>query len=87
MTKELHQAEFNLIQTEAHHTYLLARFGDEIATRESYKANVGMDAVHFYVAHRFRWQPSRVRAMQPSDLLFLLAEDMHGWTLPSEDLP
>ena len=66
--------------------YLLDVFGDTIAEREGYKAVDGIEAVHFYIVHKFKWLPSVVRSMSADDLLFLLTEEMHGWTAPREAL-
>jgi hypothetical protein len=73
--KRLHKAEGQL-------TYFLAVFGDELARREGYHDVDGMDAVHFYLIHKFGWLPRDVRAMSPEDLRFVLSEEMKGWTVP-----
>lgn len=64
--------------------YHLALFGDHIAEREGYKALEGIEAVHFYICHKFRWTPSQVRGMAPADLEFLLTEEKQGWHVPKE---
>ncbi|MEL4241167.1 hypothetical protein [Shewanella xiamenensis] len=64
--------------------YHLDVFGDTLAKREGYKELFGIDAIHFYLCHKFHWQPAQVRAMSYEDLRFLLSEEMHGWTVPKE---
>lgn len=77
--KKLHESEGNL-------AYALAVFGDTIAKREKYKdvGLIGMDAVHFYLVHKFHWLPKDVRAMTAEDIRFVLSEEMAGWTMPKD---
>ena len=63
-------------------TYSLARFGDHLAEREGYKTVRGMEAIHYYIVHKFRWRPSDVLAMNYEELQFLMREEMNGWTDP-----
>ena len=69
--KRLHEAEGGL-------AYTLDVFGDEIANREGYKELSGMEAIHFYLIHKFSWLPSDVKAMKYEDIRFVLSEEMHG---------
>ncbi|MCU7836506.1 MAG: hypothetical protein KZQ83_14815 [gamma proteobacterium symbiont of Taylorina sp.] len=46
--------------------------------------NKGIDAIHFYIVHKFKWLPSVVKSMTHDDLGFVLSETMSGWTLPEE---
>lgn len=62
--------------------YHLRLFGDTLAKREKYKHHKDIEAVHFYLIEKYRWLPSVVKAISNEDLLFVLAEEMHGWTIP-----
>lgn len=78
--RRLHESEGNL-------AFHLAVFGDTIARREQYKSGLdGIEAVHFYLVHKFGWTPANVRAMSYEDMRFVLSEEMHGFTLPKEAL-
>lgn len=73
--KLLHNAEGSL-------AYGLAVFGDRIAEREGYKTLDGLDAVRFYLVHKFSWPPAQVRGMSYEDIRFVLEEEMHGFVYP-----
>ncbi|NOK56666.1 hypothetical protein [Burkholderia thailandensis] len=73
--KRLHEADGGL-------AYMLAVFGDTLAKREGYKELEGMEAVYFYIVHKFKWPPAQVRGMSASDLRFILTEEMSGWKAP-----
>ena len=73
--KGLHAAEGDLV-------YCLAVFGDKLAKREKYKSLDGLDAVHFYLVHKFSWPPAQVRGMSYQDIEFVLQEEMEGFVLP-----
>lgn len=73
--KKLYQADGDL-------NYSLAVFGDYIAKRERYKANRDMDAIRYYLVHKFSWLPAQVKAMSLEDISFALAEELEGWVLP-----
>ena len=62
----------------------LEMFGDHIAEREGYKAHDGIEAVKYYIVQKHGWLPRDVNAMSHDEMRFLLAEEMHGWTLPME---
>ncbi|RRV41271.1 hypothetical protein EGJ86_07245 [Pseudomonas sp. o96-267] len=81
-TKEHYETIRRLRQVEGELAYSLDVFGDKLAEREKYKAVDGIDAVHFYLVHKFGWLPSVVRSMSPEDLRFVLLEEMAGFTLP-----
>lgn len=89
MDREHIEAEYRLFSATSHHEYLLIPFGDYLAKREGYKSRdlVGLEAVHFYICHKFKWKPSDVKSMTLADLQFLLTEEMNGWTVPKERLP
>lgn len=72
--------KFHLTQGEL--AYGLEVFGDELAKRQGYKEHRGMDTIHFYLLQKFSWPLSHVRGMSADDIRFILAEEMHGWTLP-----
>ena len=61
---------------------MLDVFGDTLAKREGYKSLQGMDAIHFYLVHKFRWLPREVRSMSAEDIRFVLTEEMDGWSAP-----
>ncbi|MCP4118930.1 MAG: hypothetical protein GY737_26745 [Desulfobacteraceae bacterium] len=82
--RELHQQEKIIIHSEADLKYHLYRFGDYLAKREGYNEHTGIDAVHFYIIQKYNWLPSQVFSMNSSDIRFLLAEEMSGWTLPKD---
>jgi hypothetical protein len=62
--------------------YSLAVFGDHLAKREKYREHLDIDAIHFYIVHKFNWPPAQVRGMSFEDLRFVLSEEMSGWTMP-----
>jgi len=72
----------NLYQARGNLDYSLAVFGDRIAEREGYKAHKDIEAVYFYLVHKFSWLPAQVRAMSFDDIRFVLAEELEGWVLP-----
>ena len=80
--KDTYETWYKLRTAEGNLTYFLDVFGDTIAEREGYKSVHGIDAVHLYVIHKFKWLPRDVRSMSPEDLRFVLSEEMHGWTAP-----
>ena len=57
---------------------------DEIAKREGYKNLHGMEAVYFYLVHKFNWLPSTVRGMSFEDIRFVLIEEMSNFVLPKD---
>jgi hypothetical protein len=73
--KRLHEADGDL-------NYSLDVFGDTLAKREGYKDLDGIEAIHFYLIHKFGWLPRDVRAMTFDDIRLVLSQEMHGWTLP-----
>ena len=75
--KRLHNAEGDLV-------YSLAVFGDKLAKRENYKSLDGLDAIRFYLIHKFSWAPAQVRGMSYEDMQFVLQEEMHNFVLPNE---
>ncbi|WP_425318438.1 hypothetical protein [Pseudomonas nitroreducens] len=83
MSKERYEILHRLYDSQGKLTYTLAVFGDKIAKREGYRSGLdGMDAVHFYLVHKFGWPPAQVRGMNAEDISFVLQEEMHGFTLP-----
>ena len=66
--------------------YSLDVFGDALAKREGYKSLTGLDAIHFYLIHKFNWLPSTVRSMSHSDVRFVLSEELADWTVPKDAL-
>ncbi|WP_010325446.1 hypothetical protein [Marinobacterium stanieri] len=74
----------NLHETEGNLAYHLAVFGDHIAEREGYKDLEGIDAIVFYLVHKFSWPVSQVRSMPYEDIRFILSQEMNGWKVPVE---
>jgi len=64
--------------------FALVVFGDEIAKRNDYKEQKGIDALHFYLIEKYHWTLSYVRSLKLDDISFLLREEMQSWTLPEE---
>lgn len=85
--KEKYSIWHGLYEAGGKLAYSLAVFGDHIAEREGYKVHSGMDAVIFYLADKYSWPVSQVRGMSFDDMEFILAEEMHGWTLPADARP
>lgn len=82
--KEYYQITKNLHITQGKLSFSLDIFGDEIAKREGYKELHGMEAVYFYLVHKFNWLPSVVRGMSFEDIRFVLTEELSGFVLPKE---
>ena len=82
--RELYEATAKLRTVEAQLAVQLEIFGDYLAEREGYRQIHSLDAIHFYIIHKFKWIPSQVRAMTFEDLRFILTEEMSGWTVPKE---
>lgn len=64
--------------------YYLELFGNYLAEREGYKHLDGMEAIYFYLIHKFRWLPRDVRSMSIDDIRFVLSEEMVNWSAPPE---
>ena len=86
-SKEHYKTMYKYHEANGGLAYSLDVFGDEIAEREGYKELSGIEAVQFYIVHKFHWLPSQVKAMSSDDLRFVLAEELSGWTLPKEAQP
>lgn len=86
MNKERYEILNRLYEAEGGLNYSLAVFGDFIAKREKYKdpALNGIDAVRYYLIHKFGWLPRDARSMTFEDIRFVLSEELHGWTLPKD---
>lgn len=83
-TKEHYETVKRLHEAEGSLAYMLDVFGDTIAEREGYKSLNGIEAVQYYIVHKFKWLPSVVRSMPSEDLRFVLSEEMHSWTAPED---
>ncbi len=70
--------------TQGNLAYFLELFGNFLAEREGYKELDGMEAIYFYLVHKFRWMPKDVRSMSFEDIRFMLSEEMVDWTAPPE---
>lgn len=86
MSKERYEILKRLHEAEGGLAYSLAVFGDEIAKREKYAdpGLTGIDAVRYYLIHKFRWLPRDVRSMTAEDIRFVLSEEMNGWVMPKD---
>lgn len=84
--KERYENLRRLYDADGGLNYSLVVFGDTIAKREKYKdmGLTGIDAVYYYLIHKFNWLPRDVRAMTFEDIRFVLSEEMHGWTQPKD---
>jgi hypothetical protein len=80
--KRINQARLNYQHLFAQRAFQTECFGDHLARREGYKALSGMDAIHFYLIEKHHWLPAQVKALNAEDLMLLLEEEMHGWTVP-----
>lgn len=56
--------------------YHLILFGDRIAEREGYVGLDGLEAVHYYLIHKFHWLPRDVFAMKLEDIRFVLDQEL-----------
>ena len=81
-SKEQYEVSKRLYEVQGQLAYSLDVFGDEIAKREKYKDLDGIEAIHFYIIHKFKWLPSYVKSMSSEELRFVLTEEMSGWTMP-----
>lgn len=84
MTETMNQVRKRTHDAEAGLAYALEIFGDSLAEREGYKTLDGMDAIYFYIIHKFKWLPRDVMSMSAEHVRFLLSEELAGWTLPPE---
>lgn len=85
LKKELRENQKKIALLDGEGMYHLICFGDHLAKKEKYKALEGMDAIHYYLIQKYHWLPSQVKSLNYNDLRFLLAEEMHNWTLAKED--
>jgi hypothetical protein len=69
---------------QANNAYFLELFGNFLAKREGYRELDGMEAIYFYLVHKFHWMPGDVRSMNCEDIRFVLYEEMLDWTAPPE---
>jgi hypothetical protein len=83
-SKEHYEIIRNLRTAEGQLAYSLDVFGDSLAKREGYKSLDGIEAVHFYLVHKFGWLPEQVRSMKSEDIRFVLQEEMHRFVLPKD---
>lgn len=86
MSKNRYEILKRLYGAQGDLSYALAVFGDTIAKREKYKSSDlnGIEAVYFYLIHKFGWLPRDVRSMSFEDIRFVLSEELNGWTLPKD---
>ncbi len=60
--------------------YLFCVFGDHIAEREGYKRIDGMEAIHFYLIHKFGWLPRDVKSMSLEDMKLVLGQEWEEYS-------
>lgn len=85
MSRERYEVLYRLHAAQGQLAYSLAVFGDTLAQREGYRSDLaGIEAIHYYLVHKFGWTPSQVRGMSYEDLRFVLSEDMYHFRLPAE---
>ena len=82
--REKYEVWKNLHDAEGALAYGLAVFGNRIAERESYRSLDGIEAIHFYLVHKFSWPPAQVKGMSYEDIRFVLQEEMQGFVFPPE---
>lgn len=82
MNKERYEIAQKLHSSQGGLSYFLDVFGDTLAKREGYKSLHGMEAIYFYLIHKFSWLPRDVRSMSIEDIRFVLSEEMDGWSAP-----
>jgi hypothetical protein len=86
MRQELNQVRKRFHEATGGMNYCLDVFGDELAKREGYKNLTGMDAIHFYLVHKFSWLPRDVISMSQEHIRFVLSQELADWTLPPDAL-
>jgi hypothetical protein len=62
-------------EIEGESNYYLERYGDHIAEREGYRGIDGMEAINFYLIHKFGWLPRDVKSMSLEDVQFVLSQE------------
>lgn len=83
MTETMNEIRERAHKAHAGLDYALEVFGDDLSRREGYHGLDGMDAIHFYLVHKFHWLPRDVRQMSTDEIRFVLSQELKGWTLPS----
>lgn len=78
----LRQSTKSFHESQGQMNYLLEIFGDDLARREGYANLDGIEAVYFYLIHKFSWLPRDVRSMTFDDIRFVLSQELEGWTVP-----
>ena len=71
-------------QIDGASNFHLELFGNDLAKREGYRVHEGMEALRFFLICTYGYLPRDVNSMSMQDIRFLFAEEMHGWTCPSE---
>jgi hypothetical protein len=82
MSKKKYETLRELYLAGGELVYSLSRVWRLHCKREGYKDH--QDAVYSYLVHKFSWPLAQVRGMSFEDIRFVLAEEMHGWTLPKD---
>ena len=78
----LNESRLGFRNAEGHLNYFLDLFGDHIAEREGYRGINGMEAIHFYLIHKFGWLPRDVKSMSLEDVRFVLSKEMEEYVAP-----
>ena len=84
MSKEKYEISKRLHDAVGGLNYHLEVFGDVLAKRERYKGIDGMEAIHFYLIHKFGWLPNDVISMHPDQIRLVLSQELQGFVLPAE---
>jgi hypothetical protein len=71
-------------RNDGHLNYFLCVFGDHVSQREGYKGLDGIEAIHFYLIHKFGWLPRDVKSMSLEDIRFVMSQEMDEWNAPEE---
>ena len=71
----INESRLGFRRSEGHLNYFLDVFGDHIAQREGYRHLSGMEAIHFYLVHKFGWLPRDVKSMSLEDVQFVLSQE------------
>lgn len=85
LNRQMRENEKKIALMNGENMYHLICFGDFLAKKMKYKEHKGLDAIHFYLIEKYHWLPYQARSLNQDDLRFLLAEEMHAWTLAVED--
>jgi hypothetical protein len=84
LSVEINKKRLKVHIEEARLNFFLEIFGDHIAERENYLDINGLEALHFYLVHKFNWLPKIVKAISLEEVRFVLHEEMKIWEVPDD---